>query len=114
MAEPNAVYLIAVVLVSSAVTWALRAAPFAVMAPLRRSALMPYLNAGMPIGVMTILVVYTLLSSASSSPGVRPWTALAVATAATVAVHLWRRNFVLSILVGTGLHVALASTVLAA
>ena len=54
------------------------------------------------------------LSSASSSPGVRPWTALAVATAATVAVHLWRRNFVLSILLGTGLHVALASTVLAA
>ncbi|MFE0906522.1 hypothetical protein ACFW3Y_36340 [Streptomyces rochei] len=54
------------------------------------------------------------MSSASTSSGARPWAALAVATAATAAVHLWRHNFVLSILTGTGLHVALASTVLAA
>ena len=68
----------------------------------------------MPVGVMTILAFYTLVSSAPTSPGVRPWAALVIATAVTAAVHLWRRNFVLSILAGTGLHVALASTVLAA
>ncbi|UYQ60690.1 branched-chain amino acid transporter permease [Streptomyces peucetius] len=114
MPEPSVTYLIAVVLVSAAVTWTLRAAPFALLAPLRRSALLPYLNAHMPLGVMTILVIYTLLSSAAESHGVRPWAALAIATAVTAAVHLWRRNFVLSILAGTGLHVVLASTVLAA
>lgn len=114
MPEPSTTYLLAVVLVSAAVTWLLRAAPFAFLAPLRRSALLPYLNASMPVGVMTILVIYTLLSSASTSPGANSWTALAIATAVTAAVHLWRHNFVLSILVGTGLHVALASTVLAA
>lgn len=114
MTEPNTPYLVGVILVSAAVTWTLRAAPFALLAPLRRSALVPYLNASMPAGVMIILVIYTLLSSAAASPGARPWAALAIATAVTAAVHLWRRNFVLSILVGTGLHVALASTVLAA
>lgn len=114
MPEPGTTYLIGVVLVSAAVTWTLRAAPFAFLAPLRRSALLPYLNASMPVGVMTILVMYTLLSSASTSPGARPWAALAIATAVTAAVHLWRRNFVLSILTGTGLHLTLASTVLAA
>lgn len=114
MTESSTSYLVGVILVSAAVTWALRAAPFVLLAPLRRSALLPYLNASMPAGVMTILVLYTLLSSATASPGARPWAALAIATTATVAIHLWRRNFVLSILVGTSLHVALASTVLAA
>ncbi|GAA5210935.1 branched-chain amino acid transporter permease [Streptomyces thinghirensis] len=114
MSEPSTTYLIGVVLVSAAVTWTLRAAPFALLVPLRRSRLLPYLNASMPVGVMTILVVHSLLSSASTSSGARPWAALAVATAATAAVHLWRHNFVLSILTGTGLHVALASTVFAA
>ncbi|MEU4235572.1 AzlD domain-containing protein [Nonomuraea sp. NPDC026600] len=114
MAEPSATYLVGVILISAAITWTLRAAPFALLAPLRRSALLPYLSASMPVGVMTILVIYSLLSSASTSPGARPWAALAIATSVTAAVHLWRRNFVLSILVGTGLHVVLASTVLAA
>ncbi|MEU0164004.1 AzlD domain-containing protein [Streptomyces iakyrus] len=113
MSEPSTLYLVGVVLVSAAVTWTLRAAPFALLAPLRRSALLPYLNASMPVGVMTILVIYSLLSSASTSSGAHPWAALAIATAVTAALHLWRRNFVLSILAGTGLHVALASTVLA-
>lgn len=113
MPEPSTAYLIGVILVSAAVTWILRAAPFAFLAPLRRSDLLPYLNVSMPAGVMTILVIYTLLSSASTSPGAGPWAALAIATAVTAAVHLWRRNFVLSILTGTGSHVVLASTVLA-
>lgn len=114
MPEPTTAYLIGVVLVSAAVTWTLRAAPFAFLAPLRRSALLPYLNATMPVGVMTILVLYTLLSSASTSPGAGRWAALAIATIVTAAIHLWRRNFVLSILIGTTLHTTLASTVLTA
>lgn len=60
MPEPG--YIIAAVLMSSAVTWALRAAPFAALAPLRHSALLPYLNENMPVGIMTILVFYTVRS----------------------------------------------------
>ncbi len=114
MSEPSTTYLLAVILVSAAVTWTLRAAPFALLARLRLSALLPYLNAHMPVGVMTILVIYTLVSAADASPGLRPVAALVIATVVTAALHLWRRNVVLSILVGTGLHVVLASTVLAA
>lgn len=58
MPEPG--YIVAAVLISSGVTWALRAAPFAVLAPLRHSALLPYLNENMPVGIMTILVFYTV------------------------------------------------------
>ena len=112
--EPTSLYLIGVILVSAAITWALRAAPFALFVPLRRSSLLPYLNRHMAVGVMTILVAYTLFSAAHASPGHRPVAALLIAATATAVVHLWRRNFVLSILLGTGLHVLLASTVLAA
>jgi branched-subunit amino acid transport protein AzlD len=45
---------------SSAVTWMLRAAPFALLAPIRHSALRPYLNENMPVGIVTILVFYTV------------------------------------------------------
>jgi branched-subunit amino acid transport protein AzlD len=114
MPEPSTGYVISVVLVSAAITWTLRAAPFALLAPLRRSSLLPYLNIHMPAGVMAILVAYTLFSAADSSPGTRPMAALTIAAVVTAALHLWRRNFVLSILAGTGLHVLLASTVLAA
>ncbi|SCE00641.1 AzlD domain-containing protein [Streptomyces sp. DvalAA-19] len=111
MPEPTTGYLITVVLVSAAVTWTLRAAPYAVLAPLRRSALAPYLNAGMPAGVMIILVVNSLFSTAAKSPTQQPWIPLALATATTAAIHLWRHNLLLSILAGTGLYTALASTV---
>lgn len=113
MPEPTTGYLITVVLVSAAVTRTLRAAPFALLAPLRRSALVPYLNEAIPVGVIIILVANSLLSSASASPAVQPWVPLVIATAATVTVHLWRRNFLLSIVVGTGLYVTLVSTVFA-
>lgn len=112
MPEPTTAYLVGAVLVSAAVTWALRAAPFAVLVPLRLSALVPYLNASMPVGVMTILVVYSMSSNAHNAHVASPWAALAIATTVTAVIHLWRRNFVLSILVGTGLHVLLASTVM--
>ncbi|MBC6470421.1 branched-chain amino acid transporter permease [Actinomadura alba] len=105
---PDTGYLIAAVATAVAVTWALRALPFAALAPLRSSPLVAYLNTAMPVGVMVILAVYTLRSFNPHVPD-RAWpTALALAF--TVAVHLWRRNVLLSILGGTAVHVALAST----
>lgn len=104
---PDTPYLIAAVAVAAAVTWSLRALPFSVLAPLRASATVGYLSVRMPLGVMVILLVYSLrdlplADPAQALPGV-------AALAVTVALHLWRRNAVLSILGGTAVNVVLAS-----
>ena len=104
---PPTPYLLAAVAVSAAVTWALRALPFTVLAPLRASAAVGYLSARMPLGVMVILLAYTLRNLSPADPGQALPDALALA--ATVGLHLWRRNAVLSILGGTAVHVVLAT-----
>ncbi|MFG1811170.1 branched-chain amino acid transporter permease [Streptomyces sp. NPDC049040] len=109
MPEPG--YLAAATATAAAVTWALRALPFAALAPLRSSALVRYLRAAMPAGVMVVLAVYTLRDFSFRVPD-RAWPT-AVALACTVGLHLWRRNVPLSIVAGTAVHVALASTVFA-
>ena len=104
---PHTPYLLAAVAVSAAVTWALRALPFTALAPLRASAAVGYLSACMPLGVMVILLAYTLRTLPLADPGKALPDILAVA--ATVGLHLWRRNAVLSILGGTAIHVVLAT-----
>ncbi|MFB7598318.1 branched-chain amino acid transporter permease [Streptomyces sp. NPDC056160] len=95
------------VLVTAAVTWALRALPFAAPAPLRASSTMRFLSTRMPAGVMIILVVYCLRDlPVTEARASAPLAALAV----TVGLHLWRRNALLSILAGTAVDVVLAST----
>jgi branched-subunit amino acid transport protein AzlD len=108
---PDAAYLTSVVAVASAVTWTLRALPFALLAPLRRSEVVPYLATNMPVGVMAILVVHSLRHTPLAAPS--HGAAAGIALAATVALHLWRRNLVLSIAGGTAVHVVLASVVFA-
>jgi branched-subunit amino acid transport protein AzlD len=108
---PDMPYLIIAVAVASTVTWGLRALPFTVLAPLRASAVIGYLRARMPLGVMVILLTYTLRGLPLAVP-VRALPAM-LALAATVGLHLWRRNAVLSILGGTAINVALV-TILAA
>ncbi|MEV7525382.1 AzlD domain-containing protein [Streptomyces sp. NPDC091371] len=110
MPDSGTLYSVAAVLVAAAVTWALRALPFAALAPLRASATVQFLSTRMPAGVMVILVAYCLRDlPLTESRAVAPLVALAV----TVALHLWRRNALLSILGGAAVHVALASTVFA-
>ncbi|MBM7442329.1 branched-chain amino acid transporter permease [Streptomyces sp. HB132] len=107
---PDTRYAIAAIMVSAAVTWALRALPFAALAPLRASSTVQHLSTRIPAGVMIILVVYCLRDLPASHPrALAPLVALAV----TIGLHLWRRNALLSILGGTAVHVALASTVFA-
>ncbi|WP_306337893.1 branched-chain amino acid transporter permease [Streptomyces sp. KL118A] len=107
---PDASYAIAAVLVTAAVTWALRALPFAALAPLRESGTVQYLSTRMPAGVMLILVVYCLRDLPLAQPRAL---APVVAVAVTVGLHLWRRNALLSILGGTAVHVILSSTIFA-
>lgn len=108
-ALPDAGYLIAAVATAVAVTWALRALPFAALAPLRASPLVAQLGTAMPLGVLVILTVHTLRAVGPGVPD-RLWPA-AIALTCTVALHLWRRNVLLSVLGGTAVHVTLVSTV---
>lgn len=105
MAEPA--HIAAMVAVSAAITWALRALPFAALAPLRRSVVVRYLSLHMPLGVMVILAFYTL-REIPTADGLQRWAALA-ALAVTVGLHLWRRNLLLSIVGGTLTNVLIAS-----
>ncbi|UUN27926.1 branched-chain amino acid transporter permease [Streptomyces sp. FIT100] len=108
---PDTPYIWAAVLICTAITWALRALPFAALAPLRSSDTVHHLGDHMPVGSMVILTVYTLrdLPLATAPYGLPAIAALT----ATAALHLWQRKAVLSILGGTAVHVALASTVFA-
>ncbi len=60
MPMPDTGYIAVLVAVSAAVTWALRALPFAVLAPMRHSAVVRYLSLHMPLGVMVMLALYTV------------------------------------------------------
>ncbi|WP_330346900.1 branched-chain amino acid transporter permease [Streptomyces sp. NBC_00582] len=103
-------YTIAAVLVAAAVTWALRALPFAALTPLRESGTVQYLSTRMPAGVMVILVVYCLHDlPVTEARGTAPLGAVVL----TIGLHVWRRNALLSILGGTATHVLLASTLFA-
>ena len=105
---PGNWYILSGILVTAAVTWALRTIPFAMLAPLRESALLNHLGKRMPVGIMCILTVYSLSHiNAADAAEVLP---AAVALTATVGLHLWRRNPTLSIFAGTGIYVLLAST----
>jgi branched-subunit amino acid transport protein AzlD len=95
------------VLVSAAITWALRAVPFAVLAPMRRSVVVRYLSLHMPLGVMVILAFYTLRNVPTGS-ALQGWSAGA-ALVVTVGLHVWRRNALLSIVGGTLTNVVLVS-----
>ncbi|WP_372344512.1 branched-chain amino acid transporter permease [Streptomyces sp. KL116D] len=106
---PDAPYLLSAVGVAVAVTWALRALPFAVLAPLRSSATVSYLDSHMPVGVLTILSVYALRDVTPRLPD-RAWPTV-LALAVTVGLHLWRRNLLLSVFGGTAAHVALVGAV---
>lgn len=110
MGDPG--YLLAVTLVAAAVTWALRALPFVLLAPLRDSKLLPYLAERIPVGVMVILTVYTLRHvDIIDMPSVIP---AVVGVLVTAVLHLWKANMLLSIAAGTASFALLVSTVFGA
>lgn len=106
---PEPAHIAAMVAVSAAITWALRALPFAVLAPMRRSVIVRYLSLHMPVGVMVILALYTLRDVPGTDPG--RGGATVVALGVTIALHAWRRNALISIVGGTLVNVLLVSLV---
>ena len=106
------VHALAQVAVMAAVTAALRFLPFWIFRPGRAvPPLVEKLGSLLPGAVMAMLVVYCLRNiSFTLPPHALPEL---IAAAVTVALHLWRRNTLLSILGGTVSYMALIQTVFA-
>ena len=98
-ALPSAGTILVLVAVITVVTYALRLAPFVALRRVQDSALVAFLGRVMPMGVMVILVVYTLshVDVTVAPNGLREAAALGV----TIALHLWKRQMLLSIVGGT-------------
>ncbi|PRI11331.1 branched-chain amino acid transporter AzlD [Leucobacter massiliensis] len=106
MTEAAIPYLIAAIAISGLITFGLRALPFAILKPLRRSRLVQRLGIWMPAGLLCILVIAVLRDEILARPGYL-W-AIAAATAVTVIVHLTcKRRALLSIAAGTACYVVL-------
>ena len=87
---PATSYLVTAVAAAAVVTWALRALPFTAPARLRASTAVDYLGARIPLGVMVILLAYSLRSLPPADP-VRALPDI-LALAATLGLHLWRQR----------------------
>ena len=92
------------VVVVAVITFCCRIAPFALLRG-RRSELVDFLSRTMPLGVMIVLIAYTL-DGVDTTPST--WVPALGGIAATAALHLWRRQIGLSLVGGTGVYVALS------
>ncbi|MEZ5210288.1 branched-chain amino acid transporter permease [Gordonia sp. (in: high G+C Gram-positive bacteria)] len=102
---PETGYLIAVLATVFAITFALRALPFAVLGRLRQSRFVLTLAAWMPAGILAILAATTFSSSIDDAGRVLP---AVLALAVTVGVHLGAgRRTLLSVGLGTLTYIAL-------
>lgn len=102
---PSTGYVLSALAVFLVVTFALRALPFLLVERLRDSRAVAYLGTHLPVGIMVILVVYTLRET---DLGTVPYGAAEFgALALTIGLHLRRRSALLSILAGTLSYVGL-------
>lgn len=103
---PELGYLVAVVIVSGLITILLRALPFALLKPLRKSQFVQRLGEWMPVGILLILAIVVLAGELTAQPH-RVWV-VGVAAAVTVLVHLFAgRRALVSIFAGTGVYILL-------
>lgn len=98
--------VLAVLVPMCIVTVLLRALPFHVIKYVKGNQLVGLLGHLMPVGVMTVLLVYTLHGQADAPGGLL---AAALGVAATLAIHVWRRNSGLSIFAGTAFYMVLVN-----
>lgn len=100
--------VLAVLVPIAVITVLLRAVPFSVRRSLGSSSLVQLLGVTMPVGVMVVLVVYTLAGQTEAPGGLIPGL---IAIALTVGVHLWLRRPAVSILLGTVFYMVLVNVV---
>ena len=98
------------VLVMAFITAALRCGPFLLFGGRRETPrVITYLGKVLPYAIMGMLVVYCMKDVDFS--GVRTALPPVIASLAVVGLHVWRRNTLLSIVVGTVLYMVLVQAV---
>lgn len=102
-------YILAAILVAAVITFLLRLLPFGLKKALAGSELLDALSHWIPLGAVALLAIYAVAKiDYSSFATAAPYLAGLVVT---VAVHLWRKNMVLSMVAGTVTCVVLANWV---
>ena len=99
-----------IVAIAALVTAALRFLPFLVFGSGRKTpAYITYLGTVLPYAIMGMLVVFCLKTvSFSEASG---WAPPLIACAVVTALHLWRRNTLISIVCGTVCYMLLVQVV---
>ena len=93
-------YLASVLLIAFAGTFTLRALPFAILEPLRKSQFVRVMAVWMPAGILVLLALATFKSTLAEEPG--SIIHLLIASAVTIAVHLFGgRRTLVSVAAGT-------------
>jgi branched-subunit amino acid transport protein AzlD len=98
-------YVLGAVLAMAAVTVACRATPFVFFRKRRPPKIVDYLQRYIPPMIMTVLVLGSYKTTSFAAP--RDWVPGIAAGFAVAALHLWKRNTLLSILGGTALYMIL-------
>lgn len=98
----------AVLLPICVVTLLLRELPFSFIKALKGSQFIGLLGMTMPVGVMTVLVVYTVYGQKEAPGGVL---AALIGVAITAGLHWWRKSSAFSIFGGTAAYVLLVNFV---
>ena len=103
-------YTVAAIAVMAVVTFLTRALPFLLFG---RGNGVPrivvYLGKYLPPAVIAMLIVYCLKGVSFSAPS--GWLPSLIAAAAVVALHLWKKNNLISIFGGTLIYMILVQTV---
>tara|TARA_A100001391_G_scaffold71050_2_gene45391 strand:- start:15407 stop:15736 length:330 start_codon:yes stop_codon:yes gene_type:complete len=95
------------VAIGALATIASRALPFVALSRHHDHPLLAWLGRYLPAAIMVILVVYSLADLRPLKLDDPKGAPLLLACALVVALHLWRRNVLISIVVGTGAYMAM-------
>ena len=100
---------LAIIAVCVACTFLERALPFLLFGGREVPKIVAYLGRILPMAVMATLVVYCLRDMTFDAAG--NFLPQLIAVAVVAALHLWRRNTFLSIVVGTAVYMVLVQVV---
>ena len=106
MSDTHGALLIAVI---AMVTMALRFAPFLIFNGRETPKFIAYLGKVLPFAIMGMLVVYCLRST--SLAALSGWLPQLISVLLVAALHLWKRNTLLSIISGTVCYMVLVQLV---
>lgn len=102
------IYVLSAILVMAFATFISRAIPFLFLGKLEHNPHLNFIGHSLPPAVMVILVFYCLKDVAWTAPYYGRAEIFSVILVA--AIQMWRRNALLSIVLGTGAYLALVST----